>query len=600
MRGGFKYGLAVLFFLLCPASARAASLYLSPASGSYALNSNIAVNVYVSSADKAMNAVSGVLDFPADKLQVTSISKSGSVINLWVAEPSFSNSAGTVNFEGVALNPGYTGTSGKIITINFKVKATGAGLLKFLSGSVLANDGQGTEILSGTGNAQFDLGQGKPVPPPPVTVVPAGKPAAPTVTSLTHPDQNKWYAVKDAKFTWNLSSDITKARLLVDSKADTAPAVVYSPAVSEKEMPDIDDGVWYFHVQLYNSHGWGGITNYRFQIDSVVPTDFSVVEIKRVDSSEPRVVFSLSAIDVGSGIDFYEIRIDSQEAIVWKDDGTHRYETPTLDPGKHILTVRVFDRAGNAALESVDFEVVPLDKPVIENYPNSLRTGEPLVIIGRTYSNSQVTGYLQRGAAEPTILTIASDETGRFIFAPSEELRSGTYLVWFQVAKDNGARSEVTKKFAIIVSEPAILRIGSLAINVLAVIIPLFALVLLLVGVIWFGFYRFRIVSRNLKAKTAEASLARKAFEALTVHLSAEINMFERTALKRKLTLEEEDVLAQMTKDLAEANKIVGKKAMAPVPGRFSIRESEVEKAKMAPCARRATKIAKSTKKPLT
>src|SRR3989339_953841 len=204
MRGGFKYSLAVLFFLLLPTGAGAASLYLSPASGSYALNSNIAVNVYVSSADKAMNAVSGALDFPADKLQVTSVSKAGSVINLWVTEPSYSNSNGTVNFEGVALNPGYTGSGGKIITINFKVKSAGAGAGRFIFGLVVGNDGQGTEILTGKSGAGFTLGEGKPLPPPVEAPVPAGKPVAPNVSSVTHPDPDKWYSVKDAKFAWSL------------------------------------------------------------------------------------------------------------------------------------------------------------------------------------------------------------------------------------------------------------------------------------------------------------------------------------------------------------------------------------------------------------
>ena len=81
------------------------------------------MNVLVSSADQSMNAASGVISFPQDKLEVASISKTGSIFTLWVQEPTFSNSAGAVTFEGIVLNPGFMGANGKAITINFKVKA---------------------------------------------------------------------------------------------------------------------------------------------------------------------------------------------------------------------------------------------------------------------------------------------------------------------------------------------------------------------------------------------------------------------------------------------------------------------------------------------
>src|SRR3989338_8837245 len=104
-----------------------------------------------------MNAASGVISFSSDKLEVASLSKTGSIFSLWVQEPSFSNSAGTVNFEGIALNPGFTGASGKLISINFKVKSVGDAPLTFSSGSVLANDGKGTNILANLGSGLFSV-----------------------------------------------------------------------------------------------------------------------------------------------------------------------------------------------------------------------------------------------------------------------------------------------------------------------------------------------------------------------------------------------------------------------------------------------------------
>lgn len=150
----------VFYFLFSTISANAASMYFSPSAGSYEVGKTFSVNVYVSSADQAMNAASSIISFPADKLEVISLSKTDSIFTLWAQEPSFSNSAGTINFEGIMFNPGFKGLIGKLLTINFRVKASGSVLLSFLSGSVLANDGQGTNILTSFDNTQVNLGDG--------------------------------------------------------------------------------------------------------------------------------------------------------------------------------------------------------------------------------------------------------------------------------------------------------------------------------------------------------------------------------------------------------------------------------------------------------
>jgi hypothetical protein len=162
----FKLNKGVLFFcffifaffvnLFITSVASAASLHLSPSSGSYTEGGILSVSVFVSS-DSAINAISGVLIFPQDKLEVISLSKDGSIMNLWVREPAFSNTGGTISLEGVVLNPGFVGNSGKILTVNFKTKSAGSAHISFNSGSVLANDGYGTNVLSSLGEANFTI-----------------------------------------------------------------------------------------------------------------------------------------------------------------------------------------------------------------------------------------------------------------------------------------------------------------------------------------------------------------------------------------------------------------------------------------------------------
>src|SRR3989338_2191742 len=73
---------SIFYFLFSTSLANAASIYLSPSSGSYEVGKTFSVNVYASSVDQAMNAASGIISFSQDKLEIISISKSGSIISL--------------------------------------------------------------------------------------------------------------------------------------------------------------------------------------------------------------------------------------------------------------------------------------------------------------------------------------------------------------------------------------------------------------------------------------------------------------------------------------------------------------------------------------
>lgn len=161
--------LLVLAFFFVAAPVHAATLSLS-GSGGVALTT-IAVPISVSAGPgESLNAVSVRVSYPADTLTLLSISKSSSIVTLWAAEPSFSNTSGTAALEGVIPNPGFSGQSGRVATLNFRVKRAGTATVSFVNSSVLANDGKGTEILKGTTPVTLILteapAQVKSAPPP--------------------------------------------------------------------------------------------------------------------------------------------------------------------------------------------------------------------------------------------------------------------------------------------------------------------------------------------------------------------------------------------------------------------------------------------------
>ncbi len=142
-----------------------------PAKKTISLGENVSVKVVVSSPLQAMNAVSAALSYPAS-LSVVSIDKGGSVIDFWTEEPHVVG--GKILFEGVALSPGYQGSSGVLFTVTFSGKKQGIAQLVFTNAAILANDGLGSNIIKGLGAASIAIGGGDTFLPPGVATVQPG------------------------------------------------------------------------------------------------------------------------------------------------------------------------------------------------------------------------------------------------------------------------------------------------------------------------------------------------------------------------------------------------------------------------------------------
>jgi hypothetical protein len=137
-------------------SASDGTLLLEPAAGSYPVNGVFSVKIKINSDGTTINAARATVSFPADLLSVQSISKLGSIFQLWPEEPTFSNSNGTIDFAGGIPAPGFNG-AGLIATINFKAKKAGTANPNIISGQILAADGRGTDILSFLKGATYVL-----------------------------------------------------------------------------------------------------------------------------------------------------------------------------------------------------------------------------------------------------------------------------------------------------------------------------------------------------------------------------------------------------------------------------------------------------------
>ena len=554
------------FLLSAPIYAEAATLYFSPSSGTYKVGGTISVSVLVSSTDKAMNAVSTKVSFPSDKFSVSSISKTNSVINFWVQEPSYSNSDGSVSLEGVVLNPGYIGSSGKIATITFKVKDSGSAKLSLSSSSVLANDGVGTDILSSIGSASFVLEDSSASVEEAVVAAPPsnnGNLSALVITSATHPDQSAWYNKKNAQFAWGLPDGASGVKLLYDHSPNSRPTVLYSPAISSKEVTNLSDGVWYFHAAARDQDGDGSAGHYKFQIDTERPNIFDINEVETGIFGNPRAKFLLTAEDKTSGIDHYEIQVDTGKSVLFKDDGSHTYETEGLPPGDHTIFGKVFDRAGNFATARADFTVSALNPPKIISYTKEVRAGD-VEVVRATTEYRDVTGVLVI-AGESNDDPLAQMEArvgidGSLLFALPIKLEKGDYRMWVKARSDAGGQSDKSEIAKITVKEGFWWMFGSTAITVLSMLVPITALVILLATLLWYARRRYLVLRRRVRAEALEAGQSlRKAFKLLREDIEESIDTIRKAGAERKLTKEEATLFRRLRKAYDDSERFIGK-----------------------------------------
>lgn len=379
-----RYALFALALVLCIlavgvsdgvdiAHAASASLYLSPSSNSVNVDDSFTVVVYVST-DTAMNSAEATVTFPTHLLQVTSVSQSG-IISLWAEQPAYSNSKGTVTFAGGLPNPGYTGKSGKLISITFKAKAAGKAKVAITGGSVLENSANANELLTSQGSGTYTISV--PVTPPTnTTPPPTTQTSAPSISSDAQADQSKWYNNRNVSASWQAGAGSKGFSVVFDKNADTvAPENVTTTSASFSNS-DVADGTWYLHVRVKYDQGWSSTTTFRYHIDATPPDPFTIEVL-----GDPQLKFESK--DATSGIDHYEVLLDNGAFATVSSP----YTTPSLNPGKHTVNVRAYDKAGNFREASTTFDVTGYAQPTIIDLTPVAVGGEPIVMRG--FSNAQ-------------------------------------------------------------------------------------------------------------------------------------------------------------------------------------------------------------------
>ncbi|OGN27583.1 MAG: hypothetical protein A2941_01130 [Candidatus Yanofskybacteria bacterium RIFCSPLOWO2_01_FULL_49_17] len=183
-----KFFLFIIFYFLLSGPAQAAELYFEPRPATYMVGDDFSLSLILDTEGQSVNAVDINILVPK-LLRVKDISKDGSILQLWLNEPSFLSAASGMTIHLAGGIPGGAITSkGTVAKINFEAAAIGEGNIAFLPESaILLNDGQGTKLdLKTTGGPLFEV-----IPKPKTAEAVSSRPEKPDETQKERTDRKK-------------------------------------------------------------------------------------------------------------------------------------------------------------------------------------------------------------------------------------------------------------------------------------------------------------------------------------------------------------------------------------------------------------------------
>jgi hypothetical protein len=233
----------------------------------------------------------------------------------------------------------------------------------------------------------------EPTPPPTPATTPTNNranteeaiifgdpPRAPEVGSQAFLDAEVWYRITNGLFTWQLPFDVNAVAVELSDNPENVPNnnpdAIFEPPIDEFSItPDIiRDGVQYLSIRYKNQVGWGVTLNRKILIDTTPPEPFTIA-VRASNSPTGFPTLNFDAVDVTSGVAYYEMTIADKEPIrVTPDEAKLGYLIRELEDGTYTVKVVAVDRAGNTRESSVAVLITAgWTKPITQVETRSIR-----------------------------------------------------------------------------------------------------------------------------------------------------------------------------------------------------------------------------------
>lgn len=462
-----------LFFFAVVHSAQAATMYSLSDVRSAIIGQEFSVDIKIDTNDASstINSAQATIQFPANVVNALSVDTQNSTFGFWLEEPTISNKDGTIQFVG-GTTKGVAGASLQIARIKFKAISGGTADFKITDAAVTAADGKGTNVLLGTRVALVTVGTSvlpstksiqatsteQPIQVNRVAVEAKVLPITPIVRIPLYPDVSRWYdRVGDVIALWDLPPDVVQVSASINRTKTSAISTPEKILSNGKSFGILQEGIWFMRVQFKNNVGWGTPVYRKISIDTTVPVPFDI-KINNAVSDNPSPIIRFETSDSLSGIADYTISVDGKELVATTSTMA---KLPPQPPGKHTLTVKANDLAGNSVQDSIGFEIFPLPTPEIQFITKSVSQGEFVFANG----TGALGGFVEVNIADENNLEVFHGTTpvgsdGRWDITMKEPLAIGQYRFSAISHNDIGAVSLASNAQLFTVRAKSIISIG--------------------------------------------------------------------------------------------------------------------------------------------
>jgi len=328
--------------------------------------------------------------------------------------------------------------------------------------------------------------------------VPTGKlPIKPSIEISSYPDDSVWYKNSgDIIVFWTLPVDVTGVAVLFDQNPNSTPNKLEPKLTDRKELGAAKEGVWYVHVRFKNDVGFGPAAHHKISLDLTPPFQFDITSIEGVETDIPQPTLKFGTQDSLSGLDHYNIIIDSKQIITSNEN---KLKLPALEPGDHSIVVDAYDKAGNIQSASIALLIKPIESPIISfvSRPLYSNSNNVLTVSGSAIPNSTALIKVYDEGPHSYFGEAAVDEFGHWIFTLNAGFDNEIYNISVRARDNRGALSLPVYDSVEVTSKP-ILKIGIIELTFKGAIILLS--ILLILGIIG-ATHLFRRKQRKIDRK---------------------------------------------------------------------------------------------------
>lgn len=555
-----KIKLAVIIFVLIFLLAKrtdAASLSIELSSTQVKVGDTVTATVYVNAGGEAVNNVEGEIAVPSDILYIQSVGTAGSVLNLWVEQPSYYQ--GSVSFNGGITNPGYSGSRGRVLIVSMKAIKNGNASVVFQSSSVRANDGLGTDVLRSKSGAvlavankaeaktpitdtkTIDVNKITPVTSPDVSPINKLALNAPVIESVLAADSNKWYNTNKTTFTWKIPDEAIAIKSLFNNKANSDPSLQSVATSKSKTIENIADGIWYFHLKYKTTDGWSKVAHKKIKIDTSGPdkidsnyelNDLGLVKLNILAHDKLSNVIRLNLIpEKSTPISLKNIKNSS---------ASHVFSSEYS--GVKDIIIEAFDEAGNKNSKTIAIDFPRILPPEIITYPSSVLNDDEIKLSGvSNYPNMVMEILVESDDGEIQTYKTQTKSDGSFNYVIKQVKGISMLNVWTKIPSlDDSMSGILSEKVKINIESGSYLAGIDMLTKSLVSVAPIIVLAIIIIGLIYLFIFKFALNSRD--------RIRRKTINKIEKHILSIIN-----SLKKNIV---DDIhLLRIDKDINDINE---------------------------------------------